>query len=190
MGTRTPTPSTLPSFDLSAVAASLALGMPGSAPAAGDSLRPSDWLLLLLALRDASKPLDPVRLQKGLFLLGEEAGLRKSEAYRFEPYDYGPFSAEIYRDLQDLMDAGYAKELPVPGYSWKRYTVTPRGIGQAEGLLTRLDPQQRGVLRRLAAIKAELLALKFNGLLRRVYSSHPDYAVNSVFRYTPHNVRP
>lgn len=190
MRTRTPTPSTLPNLDLSAVAASLALEMPGPAPAAGDSLRPSDWLLLLLALRDASTPLDPVRLQKGLFLLGEEGGLRKSEAYRFEPYDYGPFSAEIYRDLEDLIDVGQVKDLPVPGYGWKRYAVTLVGIERAEGLLARLDPQQRGVLRRLAAIKAELLALKFNGLLRRVYSSHPNYAVNSVFRYTPHDVRP
>ena len=171
------------------MAASLAIEMPGPAPAASDSLHPSDWLLLLLALRDASRPLDPVRLQKGLFLLGEEGGLRRSEAYRFEPYDYGPFSAEIYRDLQALLDAGYAKELPVPGYGWKRYAISAGGIEQAEGLLARLDPQQRGVLRRLAAIKAELLALKFSGLLRRVYSSHPDYAVNSVFRYTPHDAR-
>lgn len=156
--------------------------MPGPPPVAGDSLRPADWLLLLLALRDANKPLDPVRLQKGLFLLGEEGGLPDEEAYHFEPYDYGPFSAEIYRDLQILLDAEHAEELAVPGYNWKRYAVTGAGLERARKLVQRLGPQQRGALRSLATIKAELLALKFDALLRRVYDDYPDYAENSVFR--------
>ncbi|MGH7490032.1 MAG: hypothetical protein ACREMY_31160, partial [bacterium] len=66
--------------------------MHGGLQSSGSALQPADWLLLLLALKDAERPLDPVRLQKGLFLLAEEGGLSGAESYRFEPYDYGPFS--------------------------------------------------------------------------------------------------
>jgi hypothetical protein len=51
----------------------------------GRDMRPRDWLLLLLALRQAEEPLDPVRLQKGMFLLAQEGGLPPSDRYEFFP---------------------------------------------------------------------------------------------------------
>jgi uncharacterized protein YwgA len=155
--------------------------MVGPSPARG-SVKPSDWLLLLLALRDAEKPLDPVRLQKGLFLLRQEGGLAEDEAYNFRPYDYGPFSPTIYRDLQDLLTAGYVREMPVQGYNWNRYAVTPAGIHHAQEHVDGFDADHRQVLRQLAAIKAELVQFTFDELLRRVYDKYPDFAAQSVFR--------
>jgi hypothetical protein len=148
----------------------------------GGAVQPGDWLLALLALRDAQRPLDPVRLQKSLFLLREEGGLSPAEAYRFEPYDYGPFSGTIYRDLGELLDGGLAKEQPVEGYNWSRYLITAAGMHRARALVERFDRSHQAVLIQLAAIKNELLDLPFDALLRRVYDSHPDYARNSVFR--------
>jgi uncharacterized protein YwgA len=148
----------------------------------GRQVKPLDWLLMLLALRDAEQPLDPVRLQKGLFLLAHEGGVSDAEAYSFEPYDYGPFSSEIYRDLDLLMTEGKVREVDVPGFNWKRYAITGPGVEQAQAILSQLDPDRRQVLRRLASIKAELLELKFDALLRRVYDRYPEYAANSVFR--------
>lgn len=161
--------------------AKLPYAMVGPSPADG-SVKPADWLLLFLALRDAEQALDPVRLQKGLFLLSQEGGIASQEAYEFEPYDYGPFSARIYRDLQDLLSSGWARDIPVQGYNWNRYAVTRTGIEQAQQVVDRFDTSHLEVLRSLASIKAELLEFTFDGLLRRVYDQYPDFAAKSVFR--------
>lgn len=161
--------------------ASLPFAMPGIS-SAGGTATPADWLLLLLAVRDAEVPLDPVRVQKALFLLAEEGDLPDGEAYSFEPYDYGPFSSSIYRDLQGLIASGCVREVEVQGYNWKRYAVTNRGLERAQAQVDRFDGQHREVLRRLATIKNELVGLSFDALLRRVYDRYPDYAENSVFR--------
>lgn len=38
-----------------------------------------DWLILLLSVGDA-RALDPIRVQKGMFLLSKEGGLKDAEA--------------------------------------------------------------------------------------------------------------
>ena len=47
-----------------------------------------------------------MRLQKGMFLLARSETLPPREQYRFKPYDYGPMSSGIYRDLDELVDEG------------------------------------------------------------------------------------
>lgn len=155
--------------------------MPGSF-LAGSSANSADWLLLLLAVRDAARPLDPVRVQKALFLLSKEGGLPAGESYDFEAYDYGPFSSAIYRDLHQLVEDGCVKEVEVQGYNWKRYVATGRGVDRAQTQVNGFDAEHRAILRRLAEIKDELLGLSFDALLRRVYDLYPEYAENSVFR--------
>src|SRR6266478_2091654 len=61
-------------------------------------LKPRDWLLLLF--QGASKPIDRVRIQKAMFLFAQRSKAHDHEKYQFEPYDYGPFSAAIYPDLE------------------------------------------------------------------------------------------
>jgi uncharacterized protein len=151
-------------------------------------VQPAEWLLFLLALRDAEEPLDPVRLQKGMFLLAEEGGLSKDEAYAFRPYDYGPFSSDIYRDLHELVRQGWVRDVPVRGYNWSSYAITDEGLEHAAARVAELDTKHREILRHLAAVKKEVLGLKFDALLRRVYDRHPEYAENSVFRYRPNRV--
>ena len=64
-----------------------------------------DWLLLLVGLRtegpDAA--LDPVRSQKGMFLLRQRGILDDTESYEFTPYHYGPYSFELRSDLEALV---------------------------------------------------------------------------------------
>src|SRR4051794_38853086 len=109
---------------------SLHVAMHAPPPASG-LVQPADWLLFLLALQDAEQPLDPVRLQKGMFLLSEEGGVANGEAYDFRPYDYGPFSSDIYRDLQELLDRGWVREVPIRGFNWSSYTITDAGLTAA-----------------------------------------------------------
>jgi hypothetical protein len=48
----------------------------------------ADWLILLLGFKgEAENPeLDPIRIQKGMFLLAHEAGLPNGERYDFSPH--------------------------------------------------------------------------------------------------------
>lgn len=145
-------------------------------------MNPRDWLLLLLALREATQPLDPVRIQKGLFLLAQEGDLPGSERYDFAPYDYGPFSSAIYSDLESLIAEDSVRELDVAGYRWSTYEISARGMAAAEALVPDMQEDQRSALRELAKIKSEVLTLSFSELLDHVYRGYPEFAERSVFR--------
>ncbi|MEX0682300.1 MAG: hypothetical protein WD981_04695 [Gaiellaceae bacterium] len=138
-----------------------------------------DWLLVYFALKGAPRGLDPVRIQKGMFLFAQEGGVSDEETYDFGPYQYGPMSSELYADLDRLEAEGLIRGEPVPGYTWKRYTVTPGGMDVARHLLEDADGQ---AARRLFEIKHDVASKTFNALLRDVYTRYPKYATRSVFR--------
>jgi uncharacterized protein len=140
-----------------------------------------DWLLVLLG-QPMTAPLDPVRLQKCLFLLSQEADLPLDERYAFEPYDYGPFSPQIYADLDGLLQQGLVEQLDTPGYTWKRYQASSQGLARVAELQQQANEGDRRGLARLQELKRQVLGLSFNQLLRYVYGRYPDYARNSVFR--------
>src|SRR5947208_2247434 len=121
-------------------------------------MAPADWLLLFVAYDGAPEGLDPVRVQKGLFLFAEETGLSSAEKYGFEPYDYGPMSKQIYKDLDRLVGEGLLEASPVKGQTWYRYKATYRGIETAHKLLPRLE---RGPSRQLFGIKQKVASQTF-----------------------------
>jgi uncharacterized protein YwgA len=141
-----------------------------------------DWLLLMCAYHGAPAGLDPVRLQKGMFLFARTHPLSVDQQYRFKPYDYGPMSPTIYRDLDDLVDLGLLTRHPVPGKRWSRYAATDLGRTMAEKRLRQLSEQDKAAARRLYEIKQRVATTSFNELLESVYRDHPDMAVNSVFQ--------
>lgn len=65
-------------------------------------------LLLLIELDSHSVGLGGItRLQKLLFLLGEEEGLKPTDVgFEFEAYKAGPYSPELYDDLEFLENLG------------------------------------------------------------------------------------
>lgn len=142
-------------------------------------MAPADWLLLLLALDAPAAGLEPVRIQKALFLLAFEGGLPRSERYWFVPYNYGPMSPRIYRDVDALVRRGLVERVPVPGYTWGRVRATAEGRARAERLAAAGD---RTALATLARIRALVTSLSFADLLATIYDRHPEYAVRSVFR--------
>ena len=139
-----------------------------------------DWLLLLLALKGAhgTPALDPVRIQKGMFLLGQEGELSPEQTYDFEPLHYGPYSRQLRRDTESLVNNGLLKKEAVPGYTWSMYRLTPTGLERAQQLLQEAPRPQVELAYR---IKQEITGVPFSELLKGVYDKYPDYAVNSVF---------
>lgn len=149
-------------------------------PATGSALARSDWLLLLLdraALGDTGPDeLDPVRIQKGMFLLSKRGPAR--DLYDFRPYDWGPFSSGIYADLASLTRRGYLFEEKVLGRTWSTYRVTAQGHQRALAAAAAAGETATVWLRQARQF---LTTRSFAQLLREIYSLYPDYAVNSRF---------
>jgi hypothetical protein len=147
---------------------------------AGSALDRSGWLLLLLdrAALGAQGPedLDPVRIQKGMFLLSQRGPARG--LYEFRAHDWGPFSSDIYGDLASLTRQGYLTEEKVPGRTWSIYRVTARGHERALAAAAQAGETATAWLRQTREF---LTTRSFAQLLREVYALYPDYAVNSRF---------
>ena len=144
-----------------------------------------DWLVLFLAA-EARCPVAPVRVQKGLFLLAKSTLLPRSERYGFEPYNYGPMSRELYRDVRRLCSDGLAEIQPrlgaPDGRTWRAVALTAAGRRHAAKLRVRARSQHLEALREVASIRATVDELTFTELLTLVYDRYPEYAARSVFR--------
>jgi hypothetical protein len=143
-------------------------------------VKPRDRLLLFIALDGAPSGLDPIRLQKGMFLFAMEDESNPDEVYEFVPYHYGPMSTQIYRDLDHLVDRDLIEAMPVKGQSWARYSATEDGLIAARDLLHQ-EPSQ-AVARRLYEIKVDVSSHTYQEVLEDVYARFPKFASKSVFR--------
>jgi hypothetical protein len=141
------------------------------------ALTSRDWLLLLFD--GAEQPLDRVRIQKSMFLFAERSKAPDGEKYGFEPYHYGPFSFQIYPDLDRLVGDGLLREELDPMSRSPRYSLTETGR-HAAARLRQCASADRVAL--LAALRSWVAERPFRMLLNDLYRMYPQYAVNSVFR--------
>ena len=128
--------------------------------------------------------LSPVQLQKALFLVAERAGghIGKENLYKFVAHNYGPFSVEIYQDINALAQEGKINVESGRLQRWKSYKLTESGRAAAEKALAELAPEVEDFL---SAVVDWVVERDFPDLLRAVYNAYPEYAVNSVFRGRP-----
>jgi len=132
----------------------------------------TDWLLRFIAGAEGYDGwIDRIRIMKGMFLFQAEAPAPPEVNYRFQPYDYGPFTAEIYRDLEALIENGHVLDLP----GGKSYRATQQGRDHLSNLQFPPKP-----LEGLINMRVEVSDLNFRDLLKRVYSAHPESARRSV----------
>lgn len=167
----------------------------------------SDLVLLLLAAPTRNKTLtDAVpgitRLEKLLFLLGKETDLSTivEDPLTFEPYDFGPYSKEVYEAVELLEAAGLLREELA-------YSGPGRRIDEAEQIIIGTDEIADGVERRffltddgkgvaryledsapadlvetMSSLKDRFGALPLRQLIRYVYSNYPESAKRSKIR--------
>lgn len=136
-----------------------------------------DWLLMALATRDG-EPMDPVQIQKAMFLLGREiADEVGSGFYRFRPHNYGPFDSDIYIDIQRMATRGLIS-IAQSSRGTRSFSITPEGLRQGSELLRKLDPAIRSYLERIVRW---VCSLSFAGLVRAIYERYPEFKQNSVF---------
>lgn len=144
-------------------------------------MKRDDWVLLTIA-RAGDRPLQPVQLQKSLFLVGRNLSkslLKADPFYRFRAYDYGPFAAEVYTDAEAFESLGFVTITRPPSSRYKLYLATPAGRQQAESLEAGLSAKAKEYLSEVVQF---VQSLTFDQLVAAIYHAYPDMKVNSVFQ--------
>lgn len=179
-----------------------------------------DILLLLLYAPGASGAInEPIvgrtRLVKMLFVFKQEAlghfraGTKITEEsfYQFFPWDFGPFSTQVYDDLTFFLLRGFVKSsatdedpLPESAAEWEQwvsvsgtrdrdeeidpyeeeaFSLTEKGVAFTKQIYDLLSDAQR---RLLAQFKTRFSAVPLRAILRYVYTKYPDMTEESKIR--------
>lgn len=137
-----------------------------------------EWTLLAISFADDAY-LSPAQLQKSLFLFEHnKPRATGSDFYDFIPYNYGPFSSEIYFDVKSLCEEGLVKLGRPVGQRWIGYCITKEGRAYRDSLKANV-PREDHVY--LSKIVKWARSLTFRQLLSYIYKKFPQYKVNSVF---------
>jgi uncharacterized protein (DUF488 family) len=129
---------------------------------------------LLSLLARADRPLTPTVFVKLVFLLRHETGLQKDRSfYDFVPYNFGPFSFTLYRELGSLRQNGYV----TPAEDQIALCAAARNLAkeQAEHLPSFIRAAVADVLNRYGRMNQ-------NDLIRYVYNRYPWFALKSKRR--------
>ncbi|MBU7047751.1 MAG: hypothetical protein HXS54_15050 [Theionarchaea archaeon] len=102
-----------------------------------------DVLLLLLYAKGATNKVnEPIRgitrLEKLIYLLNQEGGFHKYISdYHFEPYDFGPFSNELWDDIETLKDGslGLVETQEVPSFHFIEISDAEKAMEEEESEL-------------------------------------------------------
>ncbi|WP_168191249.1 type II toxin-antitoxin system antitoxin SocA domain-containing protein [Haloprofundus sp. MHR1] len=105
-----------------------------------------------------------------------------SDDYEFIAYDYGPFSKELYEDLDSLSDQNQIEdsqeELSEDKVKYI-YSIQRRGEDLFETQLNQEEVQK--TLRVAEEIKEEYNDMLLSQLIEEVYARYPNYAKNSIY---------
>lgn len=136
---------------------------------------------VLVGLGTSEKaPFTPVQVQKLFFLLDRNGGGDHFSCpqFDFKPYDFGPFDAEVYKELEGLSNAGLV-EISYDRTGLKHFRLTAAGQQSANEVFAQLDERSQVFVARVSDWVREQT---FTSLLSSMYRHYPDMAVNSVFR--------
>ena len=145
-----------------------------------ESMNHRQQVLLAWLSRSPVTYIDPIRVMKGMFLIAMETPvdwLPEEDRYEFQPYNWGPFSKDVYSDLEVLQGLGYVSILARPGRSWNSYSLTEGGRVEANEVSEGLDPR---LGKYVDAVSQFVMRTGFSDLLNAVYKRYPDYATRSL----------
>ncbi len=142
--------------------------------------RPIKWILLLLfsggRVRRYNEPvIGKTRLMKELFLLQQMEGTL-SPAYSFRAHKYGPFSNEIYHDLDELNQTGLVEW--ISGRGGGSFSLTQNGFNVARAIWEKTDGKLR---KRIFDVKLRFNLMPLSQLLSYVYGHYGEFSKESIY---------
>lgn len=169
----------------------------------------TDLVLVLLFAGGAKKAeneeiIGNTRLDKLIFLLEMETSLKKYIAnnFKFDAYNFGPYSPELFDSIQALANAGlvsigrseseeylneadrYQIELQLEENTESPktatvYSLTPEGRIVASELFQSLSDSER---QELIIIKRRFNSISLKEVLQYIYRKYPNFATQSLIR--------
>ena len=164
-------------------------------------------LVLLYSPGTSNKEGEPIhgitRLVKLMFLLEKETSFKDiiNNNYKFDAYDYGPFSNEIFDDIEALKSTGILNESRTSGQklecidyeenemnvyerisgisSVKKYELTPKGISIGKVFFESLPNDKKN---EIIGMKREYNSMSIKRLLTYVYRKYPEVTKKSVIK--------
>ena len=125
----------------------------------------------LALLQQAGRPIDKLKFVKLLFLLRQETCLREEPSfYDFVPYNFGPFSFALYREIDTLVRDGYV----VTGEH--DFSLAPEGEEATVGKVETLPNDYREAV---SEVYGRYGSLSTNALLRDVYARYAWYGTRT-----------
>ncbi|MBP7722287.1 MAG: hypothetical protein KA155_07095 [Alphaproteobacteria bacterium] len=138
----------------------------------------SEYVLAVMALLGRSTSLTPAKIQKLFFILDREIpGNIQGPRFNFTAYDYGPFDATVYQEIEGLEIAGLA--LIERGNPHKIYKLSDAGFERGEELSQGFTPEIREYIQSIGTL---VQSLSFQGLVSTIYQNYPEMRARSVFR--------
>lgn len=171
-------------------------------------------LLVLLLGEGRDGVAGVTRLMKLAFLASKELGWQRlvRDPYRFQPYRLGPFTSEVYDDLELLERAGVVRRETVDEEGLTviqrdeqvardvaalnhglaeterinalatRYRLSARGRRFCRALARSAQRRDPRLLPGLELVRAEFGRLPLRALLRHIYRRWPEYTTESLVR--------
>ena len=142
------------------------------------------------------------RLVKLLFVLTHETSLKKyGTDFKYNPYNFGPFSSELYDALQALINAGLIKATTSDSEGFLDeadrfqgenesdesdsakntiiYSLTSEGMVVGSALFNSLSEEEK---KEVSMIKRLFNSTTLRKLLQYVYRKYPQYTTKSVIK--------
>jgi uncharacterized protein YwgA len=167
-----------------------------------------DILLVLLYGRNHQRIAGITKLEKLVYLLEKETSLNELIArnFKYEPYHFGPYSAEVLDNIGALEALDLVKATLVPSKSYVEeadrdqvgaqveesdanvvegnknmevYELTDDGIKVANALFHSLDPQKQ---KEITELKDRFNDANLRQLLRYVYRKYPESTTESKIK--------
>lgn len=142
--------------------------------------------------------------KEGLSRFKKGTNVTEENFYEFFPWDFGPFSKQVYDDLTFLTLRGFIEAeqsedevLPEAAAEWREwmnfsssesdtdevdeydeqlYRLTDKGLDFAKGLYSTLKEEQKHLLK---AFKAQITKSTLRALLKYVYNKYPEFTTHS-----------
>lgn len=123
----------------------------------------------------------PAQIQKLLFLIDTNLAQRYlgGRQFSFEPYDYGPFDADVYRVADQLATEELVEVNRNDSTGFRTYEATPKGVEAGEQCLEQMKPEARQYMRDASHW---VRSMSFSDLISSIYAAYPEMKVNSVFQ--------
>lgn len=154
----------------------------------------NDTDLAFLLFHHAEEIEGTTELQKLFFLLQEETDfdeVYEDVCFEFEPYKYGPFSEQIYDELELLIGWGVLEEVELDNvdeireeedrssHAGMRFRLTEQGRKAAEEVNRTLDDE---VETQFEEVVNKYADMENEELLEYVYNQYPQYTTKSLIR--------